>query len=546
MKSFMDSSYSRSSKQRRDLLKNETDRLGRELPFDYGKISQLRILKAACNYMKKEKYFANLNSNKMNESPLLNSLISCDETLRNEGLSGFIVCFTKCGKLVYMSDTSYEHLGLRSMDLMFTYDSISDMIHEQDKHFFKDLETNFDKYRDGRMFSFYSLWFVSKIKRNEKSLIEYKLIKLTGHFDAKTDLYIATCIQILSVSNRDIMPSISADCFTSVHDHCLGFQEISTNVENLLGYNLNDEDFGSKTLYELVSPQSLALIKERHLQILTEKNTKGYLDPIKLLHRGGFYVDCLVNLYCDLKDHIICKYQVVSPQNMLDYKEYVMNFKRDWEVYKFQENATSSSLNIDTENSINVKPDNDYSNFIAIEETNALMSSNTENFISNKRQHDTFEYDQRSIKRVRTLTGDSNEPQVNYYQSSSSPYNEEPLNDVESPVVTDEFGNQGSLSSDEISYFGGIDLNEIFEINSIKEDIEKEMNLLLPSFKDEKKEFFLTDKEEFNQTFCGSDEKNFEYANNENTGYIPSQYNDEQLYKSLIDDYSLFQSLQAF
>lgn len=108
---------------------------------------------------------------------------------------------------------------------------------------------------------------------------------------------------------------------------------------------------------------------------------------------------------------------------MLDYKEYVMNFKRDWEVYKFQENATSSSLNIDTENSINVKPDNDYSNFIAIEETNALMSSNTENFISNKRQHDTFEYDQRSIKRVRTLTGDSNEPQVNYYQSSSSPYN---------------------------------------------------------------------------------------------------------------------------
>lgn len=84
MKSFMDSSYSGSSKQRRDLLKNETDRLGRELPFDYGKISQLRILKAACNYMKKEKYFANLNSNKMNESPLLNSLISCDETLRNE------------------------------------------------------------------------------------------------------------------------------------------------------------------------------------------------------------------------------------------------------------------------------------------------------------------------------------------------------------------------------------------------------------------------------------------------------------------------------
>ena len=64
----MDSNtYCGSSKQRRDMLKEATDKLGLELPFDYGKqagakISQLRILKAACSYLKKEKYFAKLRS----------------------------------------------------------------------------------------------------------------------------------------------------------------------------------------------------------------------------------------------------------------------------------------------------------------------------------------------------------------------------------------------------------------------------------------------------------------------------------------------------
>ena len=56
----MDCKYSGSSKQRRDLLKAETEFLGDELPFEYGKLSQLRILKAACAFLKKEKHFNNL------------------------------------------------------------------------------------------------------------------------------------------------------------------------------------------------------------------------------------------------------------------------------------------------------------------------------------------------------------------------------------------------------------------------------------------------------------------------------------------------------
>ncbi len=81
----MENNYCGSSKQRRDLLKYETDNLGRQLPFDYGKISQLRTLKAACSYFKKDKYFSKLSKNEFDDrSPLLDRFICNDETLRNQ------------------------------------------------------------------------------------------------------------------------------------------------------------------------------------------------------------------------------------------------------------------------------------------------------------------------------------------------------------------------------------------------------------------------------------------------------------------------------
>jgi hypothetical protein len=89
---------------------------------------------------------------------------------------------------------------------------------------------------------------------------------MTGHFDAKIDLYVATCAQILSVSNREVMTTLSAECFTSVHDTKLGFQEVSTSVECLLGYDPVWDDLKTMSLYQLVASESLQIIKERHLQ----------------------------------------------------------------------------------------------------------------------------------------------------------------------------------------------------------------------------------------------------------------------------------------
>lgn len=82
----MDCKYSGSSKQRRDLLKAETELLGDELPFEFGKLSQLRILKAACTYLKKEKHFAFFKNQPLSArpTPFMDRFFDLHGTIRND------------------------------------------------------------------------------------------------------------------------------------------------------------------------------------------------------------------------------------------------------------------------------------------------------------------------------------------------------------------------------------------------------------------------------------------------------------------------------
>ena len=50
------------NKQRRLLISKETTNLGKCLPFNVKKSSQIRYLKAACLYIRKEKHFQRLKS----------------------------------------------------------------------------------------------------------------------------------------------------------------------------------------------------------------------------------------------------------------------------------------------------------------------------------------------------------------------------------------------------------------------------------------------------------------------------------------------------
>lgn len=62
------------------------------------------------------------------------------------------------------------------MDILFAYDKIQDLIHEQDKHNFEELEDDFILYQDGgKTFSFFCLWCATKSKRAGTALSDYKV-----------------------------------------------------------------------------------------------------------------------------------------------------------------------------------------------------------------------------------------------------------------------------------------------------------------------------------------------------------------------------------
>lgn len=98
-------------KERRDQLKKEIDELGKNLPFKFEKNSQLRIMKALCTYIKKNKHLGKINQAKCVDS--LN-FVSNDVNVDQLG-SGFMVCFTNKGELVYISENISDYFGINSV-----------------------------------------------------------------------------------------------------------------------------------------------------------------------------------------------------------------------------------------------------------------------------------------------------------------------------------------------------------------------------------------------------------------------------------------------
>lgn len=95
-----------------------------------------------------------------------------------------------------------------------------------------------------------------------------KLFKITGHFDEKTELFIATCVPVLSVPNREILTMYNADCFTSQHTLDLKFHQLDKSAESLIGYNIINDDMLTQSLYHLVDNESLNIISARHKECM--------------------------------------------------------------------------------------------------------------------------------------------------------------------------------------------------------------------------------------------------------------------------------------
>lgn len=155
------------------------------------------------------------------------------------------------------------------MEILLSYDYIYEIAHDQDRQAYENLLNNSLNYsKTKQTISMFSLWFVSKIKRKNPPMSEYKLFKMAGHFDAETDMFIMKCTPILSIGNRDSLIASEAKYFSSAHHLDLKFSELSKNGEILLGYNNREFESSARhhnlTLYDIVCPDYLKVIYERH------------------------------------------------------------------------------------------------------------------------------------------------------------------------------------------------------------------------------------------------------------------------------------------
>jgi len=73
-------------------------------------------------------------------------------------------------------------------------------------------------------------------------------------------------VPVLSVSNRELLTAYNAECFTSMHYLDLKFIQLDEAAESLLGYSFLTDDMFNKSLYELLCPESLITVAERHRQ----------------------------------------------------------------------------------------------------------------------------------------------------------------------------------------------------------------------------------------------------------------------------------------
>ncbi|CAF0940765.1 unnamed protein product [Brachionus calyciflorus] len=341
------------SKERRDQLKKETDLLAKELPFKFEKTSQLRILKAICTYIKKEKHFCQF---KMSQNPYLNNqfISSLDENL-DQIMPGFISCFTKTGELLYLSENITEFFGFNAMDILFAYDSILEIVCKQDVPVFTELFQNYDNYVLNR-FSFFSSWFVSKIQKKHIFISEYKQFKVSGHYDLETELFVISCQPVLSINNRETLALCDTTCFRTTHKLNLQILDYSKNLSEFLGYAPNEFRDHKFNLYNLLSTDSIDIIVKRHKDLLVIKNTRGYVDCVKLTHKDLGYVDCLLNIYYDPKGFIVCVFQVLSKFDMDGYLTYMSKLEnKEIKNEIIAADSPQSSLNTSAELSIKVE-----------------------------------------------------------------------------------------------------------------------------------------------------------------------------------------------
>ncbi|XP_038074863.1 neuronal PAS domain-containing protein 4-like [Patiria miniata] len=127
----MHRSTSKASKQRRELIKTEIDRLRELLPLPNAvkaRLSFLHVMSLGCVYVRKGHYF-NQDQDVVPPVPIWDDTSPFDFT---QALHGFLLVMTREGKLLYISENVTDYLGHSMVELLSTGGDLYEVIDPRD------------------------------------------------------------------------------------------------------------------------------------------------------------------------------------------------------------------------------------------------------------------------------------------------------------------------------------------------------------------------------------------------------------------------------
>ncbi|KAH7720512.1 Protein CKY-1 a [Aphelenchoides avenae] len=206
-------------------------------------------------------------------------------------MRGFMMMFTRCGKLLYISDNASEYLGYSVEEIMCQGDSIYDLVDSRD-HNAVTAELlsgpppgTSGMFPDDRMFI-----CRMNLSRTAKRHIQYhKFVLVEGRYIHSAEYYHAVNEPLDDGTNSNIQPIFAAFCrplinpenaenfitgntsmFQSVHQMDMKFTRIDDIGCQVLGYD-SDELKGT-SWYSLVHPTDLQQVATRHRALCQQKD----------------------------------------------------------------------------------------------------------------------------------------------------------------------------------------------------------------------------------------------------------------------------------
>uniref|UniRef100_A0A0M3IPD3 BHLH domain-containing protein n=1 Tax=Ascaris lumbricoides TaxID=6252 RepID=A0A0M3IPD3_ASCLU len=125
------------SKQRRDQINIEIQKLRDLLPLSDSikdRLFQLQVMSLACIFIRKQRYLPHtvLRARSVDASIGQSTVLPLRQIDACKALRGFLLMFTKSGKLLHISENASEYLGHSVEEIMCQGDSVYDLVDSRD------------------------------------------------------------------------------------------------------------------------------------------------------------------------------------------------------------------------------------------------------------------------------------------------------------------------------------------------------------------------------------------------------------------------------